>query len=144
MQTALRISDAASLALHSMALLASDPGRLRPARKVAETLCVSEAHLAKVMQRLSKQGFVESVRGPKGGFRLAEGVEEATLLEILEAIDGPFEPSSCLLGKVICRGRRCIMGELLRTVNDTVHEYLAGTRLGEVSGLLQFTWQEGK
>lgn len=144
MQTALRISEAASLALHSMALLASDSGRLHPAWRVAETLCVSEAHLAKVMQRLSKQGFVESVRGPRGGFRLAEGVEEATLLEILEAIDGPFEPSSCLLGKVVCRGRQCIMGELLRTVNDTVREYLAGTRLGEVGGLLRFTLQEGK
>lgn len=142
MQTALRISEAASLALHSMALLASDPGKLRPARKVAETLCVSEAHLAKVMQRLSKQGFVESVRGPGGGFRLASGIGETTLLEILEAIDGPFEPSSCLLGKVICGGRRCIMGELLKTVNDTVHEYLAGTRLGEVSGSLRLTWQE--
>jgi Rrf2 family protein len=144
MQTALRISDAASLALHSMALLASDSGRLHPARKVAETLCVSEAHLAKVMQRLSKQGLVESVRGPGGGFRLAECVEEATLLEILEAIDGPFEPSGCLLGRVLCGGRRCIMGELLRTVNDTVHEYLAGTRLGEVGASFQFVTQEGK
>lgn len=138
MQTALRVSEAASLALHSMALLASDSGKLHPARQVAETLCVSEAHLAKVMQRLSKRGFVESVRGPKGGFRLAEGVEDATLLEILEAIDGPFEPSSCLLGRVLCGGRRCIMGELLRTVNDTVHEYLSGTHLGEVGVSFRF------
>jgi Rrf2 family protein len=126
-----------------MALLASDPGRLRPARRVAETLCVSEAHLSKVMQRLSKQGFVESVRGPKGGFRLSGGAEDATLLDILEAIDGPFEPSGCLLGRIICGGRQCIMGDLLRKVNDTVREYLSGTSLGEAGATLEFATQEG-
>lgn len=143
MQTALRISEAASLALHSMALLASGSGKLYPARKVAEILCVSEAHLAKVMQRLSKQGLVESVRGPGGGFRLARGVEEATLLEILEAIEGPFEPGICLLGRTFCRGRKCILEKLLKTVNDTVRDYLAGTRLSEVDGSFQSVWQEG-
>jgi Rrf2 family protein len=144
MQTALRISEAASLALHSMALLASDSGTLQPARKVAEALRVSEAHLAKVMQRLQKQGFVESVRGPKGGFRLASGARDLTLLEILEAVDGPFEPSGCLLGRALCGGRRCIMGGLLETVNETVRAYLAGTRLGEVGASLPFMSQEGE
>jgi Rrf2 family protein len=144
MQTALRISEAASLALHSMALLASDPGRLHPARQVAETLCVSEAHLSKVMQRLVKQGFVESVRGPRGGFMLSEGTEDATLLDILEAIDGPFDPSGCLLGRIICGGRPCILGDLLKKVNDTVREHLSKTRLGEAGATLEFATQEGE
>ena len=87
---------------------------------------------------------MESVRGPKGGFRLSEGVEDATLLEILEAIDGPFEPSGCLLGRIMCGGRRCIMGDLLKTVNDTVREYLAGTRLGEAGIALELASQEGE
>ena len=70
MSGSLKISEAASLALHTMVYLAGDPSAHYPAGRLAEALCVSEAHLAKVLQRLVKAGMLVSVRGPKGGFRL--------------------------------------------------------------------------
>ena len=133
MTSALKISEATSLAIHAMALLSAEPEKRHPARELAEILCVSEAHLAKVMQRLAKQGLVDSVRGPGGGFRVIADVDDITLLEIFEAIEGPFEPSNCLLGGVLCRGRKCVFGELIKTVNEKVLAYLSETRLGELA-----------
>ncbi len=137
MTSALKISEATSLAFHAMALLSAEPDRRHPTRELAETLRVSETHLAKVMQRLAKQGIVESVRGPGGGFRLGMGVDEVTLLEIFETIEGPFNPSNCLLGGMLCGGRKCIFGELIRTVNEKVLTYLSETRLGELAGIYE-------
>ena len=70
MQKVLNISEAYSLALHSLALLASDNGRSLTTHQIASTLGASEAHLSKVMQRLTKAGFLNSSRGPGGGFAL--------------------------------------------------------------------------
>jgi len=137
MTSALKISEATSLAFHTMALLSAEPGRRHPARELAETLCVSEAHLAKVLQRLAKRGFVESARGPGGGFRLGAGAADVTLLEIYEAIEGPFRPSYCLLGGVVCGGRKCVFGELIRTVNEEVRAYLSETRLGQLADVYE-------
>ena len=137
MTSALKISEATSLGFHTMALLSAEPGRRHPARELAETLCVSEAHLAKVLQRLGKRGFVESARGPGGGFWLGEGAADITLLEIYEAIEGPFRPDNCLLGGMLCGGRKCIFGELVRTVNEKVRAYLSETRLGQLADVYE-------
>ena len=51
-----------------MALLAAHPRERMSAGRIAELLGASQAHLAKVMQRLVKAGLVDSVRGPGGGF----------------------------------------------------------------------------
>ena len=133
MTSALRISEAVSLAFHTMALLAADPERRHSVKELAGTLSVSEAHLAKVMQRLARQGFVESARGPGGGFMLGADAGEATLLELFESIEGPFEPSNCLLAGTFCGRRECIFGELVKTVNEKLLGYLGETRLMELA-----------
>ena len=130
MQHLLKISEAASLAMHTMGLLAAEPGRLISTREMAGRLRVSEAHLAKVMQRLGRAGLVRSQRGPKGGFSLLRRPEEITLLEVYEATEGPLREQTCLLGKPMCNGN-CIMGGLLERVGDQVRDYFSGTRLSD-------------
>ncbi len=71
-----KISDAVALGIHAATLLAVVPGKSYTTRAMADGLGVSEAHLAKVMQRLSRAGIVVSRRGPKGGFVLAKAPEK--------------------------------------------------------------------
>jgi len=129
----INVSEAASLALHTVAILASEPGRIFSTREIASSLRVSEAHLAKVMQRLGKVGLVKSVRGPKGGFVLGRKPEEITLLDVYELIDGPLGNSNCLFGTPVCGNRKCIMGNLLTSVNRQVREYFSNTRLSQIA-----------
>ena len=132
MANVLRISEAATLALHTLALLASRPGEILSTHKIASRLDASEAHLAKVLQRLARMGLVRSIRGARGGFVLGREAEDVTLLEAYEAIDGPLRPSTCLMGHKVCRDYGCILGGLLEDINRDVREHLAGQRLSEL------------
>ena len=135
MPSALRISEAASLGLHTMVLLAARRNRRMSAKEIASILGVSEAHLSKVMQRLGRVGLVTSTRGPKGGFALARPGSEIRLLDVFVAIEGPLKASECLLGARICDGTRCILGTLLTDVNKLVHDHLSGSTLDELTAV---------
>ncbi len=133
MANMLKISEAASLALHTMALLAADPGTTRATWEIAKTLRVSEAHLAKVLQRLGRSGLVRSQRGPGGGFTLGKDPAAITLLDVYEATEGPLESPGCLLGRPACNGS-CILGGLLDQVGMQIRNYFAETRLSDLQG----------
>ena len=133
MANMLKVSEAASLAMHTMVLLAKDPERVVSTHEIAETLKVSEAHLSKVLQRLTRAGLVESVRGPRGGFRCGESANGITLLDVYESIEGRLAAKTCLLGEPICDGGACILGDLLATVHKDIADYLAGTKLSTLA-----------
>jgi len=132
----LNISEAANLGFHALAYLA---GRSREApvttASIAAAYGVSEAHLSKVFQRLSKAGLVKSVRGPHGGFRLSRAPGRITLREIYEALDGPIGRNHCLLNRPKCSLERCVLGDLLTDVHKRVLAHLTGTTLADVAAL---------
>jgi len=137
MSDIVRCSEAASIGIHALMLLASSSGRLLSARVMADRLGVSEAHLAKVLQRLGRAGYVASVRGPGGGFRLELKLEDVNLLAIYEAIDGPLTTDRCLLGLEFCEGARCVVGSLLRDVQHQIRTKLAATTLADVNSVIE-------
>ena len=136
MSTALRVSEAASLGLHTMGVLAAHTGGPLTTGQVASALGVSQAHLSKVLQRLGRSGLVESVRGPRGGFTLAQPAEDITLLSVYEAIEGPLSLDDCLLGLPRCDNGRCVFGGLLASVNRQFADYLAKTRVNDLARCL--------
>ena len=138
MTSLVNISEGASLALHTMALLATDPSRRLTNQEIAEALHASGHHLAKVMQRLAKVGLVDSIRGPQGGFQLGRPAEQVTLLQIYEAIEGPLDEVGCLLGEPICPGKYCVLGEVLQSVHGQIRDYLKNTLLATLSQSLGF------
>lgn len=130
MSNILRISEAASIALHAMLILASKGDKLLSVKDIAGKLDISENHLSKVLQRLAKAGLVISIKGNKGGFRLAKSADAINFLEIYEAIDGKFKPSGCLLNRPSCQ-QACIMGGLMNSINKQVEDYFLKTTLIE-------------
>ena len=128
----LNISEAASLALHTMVLLSGRESEQLTTKEIASKLGGSEFHLAKIMQRLTRAGFVTALRGPKGGFRLRRPSNSITLLNVFEAIEGRFDPSDCLAGAPVCSDGKCILGNLLESINSQVRSYLGRTRLSDI------------
>jgi Rrf2 family protein len=130
----LKISDAVNLGFHAMAILGSDrDGRRYSVIELANHLAASENHLAKIMQRLSRRGLVQSKRGPNGGFVLARPAAEITLLEIYEAIDGPLPDRRCLMDHPILGEHRCLYGDLLASIQDQVSQHLRTTTLESIA-----------
>ena len=136
MPCALKISEAASLAMHALGYLANRQDGPITSREIANRFEISEAHLSKVLQRLAKVELVRSVRGPRGGFILTRAPESVTLLEVFEAIEGRFEPSQCLLSSSICEGDDCILGKIVVEANTMLRARLEETTLTEVEAVI--------
>jgi Rrf2 family protein len=135
MNGVIHISEAANLALHTAALMASDPENPLTVSEAARTLPVSGHHLAKVLQRLARAGLLDSTRGPHGGFTLARPPSEITLLEIYEAVEGELSSGHCLLGKPVCEGG-CVLGSFVRKTSLEFRQQLEHTRLSSLAGAL--------
>ncbi len=125
MSTILKFSEAVSIAFHTMSYLTKNVDRLTGTKEIAESLKVSENHLSKILQRLVKAGFLESIRGPKGGFILKDKKNKISLLEVYEAVDGPLKLSNCLLGNSVCNNNdNCLFGNLIENINNQIKDYL--------------------
>jgi Rrf2 family protein len=131
MSSVLKISEAASLALHTMVYLAANDENPASTPEIARILNASENHLSKVLQRLTKAGLAHPIRGPKGGFTLGKPADQISLLDVYEAIEGPLESTSCLLGTAGC-GDNCLFGGLLESVNHQVKMHFQKTMLSDL------------
>src|SRR5712691_5793193 len=89
----MKLSEGVEWGLHCVAILAAlPPGATLPTKALAEYHDLSETYLAKHLQALTHARIIESLPGPKGGYRLQRAPEDITMLEVVEAIDGR-EPS---------------------------------------------------
>ena len=131
MKSILRLSEAASMAYHALAVLSAEPDRFLTAGEIAKTIAGSEAHLAKVMRRLVRARLVKSTRGPGGGFKIARQADEITLLDIYEAVEGKFRMADCMLEDPCCRENDCIMGSLIRSVSLEIFEFFRSRKLSD-------------
>jgi Rrf2 family protein len=123
------ISEAVTLALHGMGLLRK--GKRMSAKDMAASLDVSEAHLAKVFQRLVRAGLVRSTRGPSGGFDLVKDPADISLLDIFVAIEGGVPVGRhCILGNQDnCPFDECVLGGLLKRMTNEFVEHMGKTCL---------------
>ncbi|RJO73216.1 MAG: Rrf2 family transcriptional regulator [Myxococcales bacterium] len=131
----LKISEAASCGMHALVFLAAHPEKLVRARELAGFCQSSEAHMAKILQRLAKVRLVRAERGPTGGYRLHRPANEINLLQVVSALDGDPETDSCLMNRRACadNGQLCVFSELTHSVNRQVLDYLTTTRLDQLA-----------
>ena len=92
----MRMSDAVEWSIHCCSLLAALPDdQALSASRLAEYHDVPPAYLAKALQAMAAAGIVESRPGPAGGYRLARPPADISLLEVVEAVDGPGRAFRC-------------------------------------------------
>jgi len=77
--------------------------------------------------------MVHSTVGPKGGYVLARPSDKVLLQEVYETIEGPLTPLRCLFGTPVCLGKFCIFRSSLEDVDKRLRDWLANTRLSDLS-----------
>ncbi|MBW6498559.1 MAG: Rrf2 family transcriptional regulator [Bacteroidales bacterium] len=122
------LSEAASLALHAMVMIARNKNHVN-VNTLAEEMGASRNHLAKVLQQLVKFNYLRSVRGPSGGFMLNKPPADISILDIYEAIEGKIDTPECPLDRPICPFDKCLMGGLIKDVTIQFREYFQGQTL---------------
>lgn len=92
----MRLGEGVEWAMHCCTLLALlPPGTTLPASRLAEFHGVPPAYLAKHLQALARAGVVESLPGPRGGYRLARPPAEITMLDVVDAVEGAAPAFRC-------------------------------------------------
>ncbi len=124
-------------ALRAMVHLASRYGQeVVSAKTIAQEQDFSYALASKLMQRLQKAGLIESTMGVCGGFQLARDPSQISLLDVIEAIQGPISLNKCLLGVKVCkRHGTCPIRQRLGSLQSDMTACLEDTSLGELVGL---------
>ncbi len=91
------------------------------AADIAEAYDIPTPLMAKVLQRLAKKGLLSARHGAGGGYTLAKPPETITALEVISAIDGPLQITSCSTHHGECdQSLKCTIREPLRRVNDSI------------------------
>ncbi len=122
------LSEASSIGLHGLVLIAKSENGLN-VLDVAEKIDSSKHHVAKVLQRLVKAGFLGSHRGPGGGFFLKKPARDISLLEIYETIEGKIVITDCPLDKPVCPFDKCIINNITGRMTGEFKDYLDGQTL---------------
>lgn len=117
------ISEAAYLGVYSMILLARENKSLN-ATEIAEKLNASRHHVTKVMHLLHQSGYLESNRGPKGGYSLQKDPAKVSLLEIYELLSGKIEINACSFNRSGCPFAQCVFDDKINALKMEFRNYL--------------------
>ena len=125
-----KLTDYASVVL---SVLAARPDEVLSATGLAEQAGLEVPTVAKVLKPLAQAGLVEAFRGVNGGYRLARDADAISLIEIVEAIEGPLGMTECSIHAGHCGiEHSCGVRANWRRINDVVADALRGVTLAEM------------
>ena len=94
--------------------------------------------LAKVFQKLVRAGVLQSTKGRGGGFELARAAHEITLMQVVEAIDGPQAHDKCVIGFARCSDEMpCAQHDLYKPIRQRIKDYLNTTTAADLAASLR-------
>lgn len=101
-------------------------------KEIAHHIGSPEHFLAKILQSLSKQGLIQSTKGPKGGFYLPPSALNMSLAKIVEAIDGDQLFKGCAMGLRHCSSKRpCPLHDEFGVIRNNISIMLHKTTIGQ-------------
>ena len=104
------------------------------AAEIAELYDISTPLMAKVLQKLAKQGLLAARHGSAGGYQLARDPDRITALDVISAIDGPLLITSCVTNHGECgQTAHCTIREPLRRVNESILQVLGAVTISQMS-----------
>lgn len=102
---------------------------------VAEALDLPRNYLSKTLHTLAKRGVLDSMRGPRGGYSLADPPDQVPLYEIVKPFDQLEERETCLMGRKKCDDRSpCAAHRAWTEVTDHVLSFFRETTVQDLLG----------
>jgi Rrf2 family protein len=112
-------------------------GRLASAREIADHFGLPLSLLMNVLKDLSAAGYVESVRGSHGGYRLARSADQINLAGMIEAVEGPIRLARCVTDATGTNEQcqtmaQCPVADPVHRVQRRINDFLKQLTLAEV------------
>ncbi len=129
----LRVTKLTDYATVVLTVLAARPGAVLSAPDLAELAGLEVPTVAKVLKPLAQAGLVDGFRGANGGYRLARAAEAISLVEIVEAMEGPLAMTECSVHAGQCGiENSCGVRANWRRINDVVADALREVTLAQM------------
>jgi len=130
----MQITRQADYALRAVLYLARQENSERAATStIAEEQNIPPSFLAKIISQLSIAGLLHTSRGARGGVTLAREPKEITLLEVVEAIDGPIQLNECVGDENSCSfGKKCPLHSVWCNAQDELVTRLKATNFADL------------
>ena len=104
------------------------------AKRIADEFRIPPELLAKIMQRLAKEGLIVSQNGPKGGYVLARRAASITVGEVIRALEGPIRIVECYEEASDCpQMERCNLRRPMQKVQAAISQMLDTMSLAELT-----------
>ncbi len=131
-----RLSKATDYGIVLMAQLAGDPTDApHNARELAEAAELPVPMVSKILKALAREGLLESLRGSKGGYRLARAPEDLPVSEMIRVLEGPVALTDCAIGPELCEHERvCAVREPWQRISRVVERALTDVTLADLVG----------
>lgn len=129
----LRVTKLTDYATVVLTALAAQPDDVLSAAGLAERAGLEAPTVSKLLKPLARAGLVEGFRGVNGGYRLARAAGAISLVEIVEAIEGPLGMTECSVHAGVCGIEdSCGVRANWRRINDVVAEALGAVTLADM------------
>ncbi len=129
----LRVTKLTDYATVVLSVMADAPERVHNATELAERAHLELPTVSKLLKTLAQAALVEGFRGSAGGYRLAKPAAQITLIQIVEAIEGPLGMTECSGEHSSCeRETHCGVRSKWLRINDVVANALRGVSLAEM------------
>ena len=100
--------------------------------EIAHRHGISQSYLEQLFARLRKQGLVDGLRGPHGGYKLGRPGDTISIADVIDAVDESIDATGCN-GQQNCRGDRpCLTHDLWEDLSYQIRNYLSGLSLSEL------------
>jgi Rrf2 family protein len=130
----MQITRQADYAVRAVLYLAQQGNNSRiSTAQIARDQHIPLTFLAKIISQLSAAGILRATRGARGGVTLARPADEISLLEIVEAIDGPMTVNECTHDPDLCPlGSTCAVRDVWCDVRADLVKRLSQTKFGQL------------
>ena len=116
-----------------LTVLATQPESVLSAAELAERSGLEAPTVSKVLKPLAQAGLLEGFRGARGGYRLARPASQISLVEIVEAMEGPLAMTECSLDDHECGiAHQCGVRANWRRINDVIAAALGNVSLAQM------------
>jgi Rrf2 family nitric oxide-sensitive transcriptional repressor len=119
--------------LRTLIYVGSNDGRLSTIAEIARAFDISKSHLMKIVNRLARQGYLETVRGKSGGIRLARQPGEISVGTLVREHEEGLAVMGCLEREGFCRiAGCCVLRGALQKATDAFLATLDGYTLADL------------
>jgi Rrf2 family protein len=121
----------ALIALRHMQLKQSE--ELTSTKEIATRYGVPQQLLAKTLQHMARDGIIEAVQGPAGGYRVATNLEQISMKEFFEKLEGPLGMMDCYFDSDCIQFGSCNIRVPIQRINDNMRNLFSQMSVQEVT-----------